>query len=428
MRVMEQLLWGPHVILSILAVGIWLTLRSGFMQLRRIPVNACAALRGNSGEGGISALQALSASLAGSLGTGNIVGVAAAITVGGPGAVVWMWISAFFGMMTVYAEGFLAAKYSESNAPGATGYIQKALGRPAAVIYAAGCVLSALGMGSMAQTGAISAALSTAGVPNWISGVITAALLILCVRGGLSSAVRVTERLVPLMSGIFLAACVAVLVLRAEYIPGAIMTMLSSAFSTKAAVGGVGGMWLAMRTGISRGVFTNEAGLGSGAFALCRARGKTPELVGTLGAIQVFIDTILLCTITGLCMLVSPGTGEGAEYTLSSFSATLGNLGSAAVSVSMALFAFATVIAWSCYGMDALLFAVNCESRMCRRVYVLFAAAACFMGCVLPFAGVLAFCDAFNGIMAVPNLMAVLRLSNSIFEKNGQKKKNFLQI
>lgn len=432
MSAVRELLWGPHVLLLILAAGGWFTLRGRFMQLWRLPRLLPGALRGKAENGEkISAFQALSASLAGSLGTGNIIGVAAALTAGGPGAVIWMWISAFFGMMTVYAESVLAARFSDTKLPGAVGYIKKALGTPAAKLYAAGCVLSALGMGTMAQTGAISAAFSTVQVPPWISGVLVAVLLVLCVRGGLNKAVRVTEKLVPFMAGLFLLACCAVLVLRAECIPTAIERMLREAFSLRAAAGGAAGMWIAMKVGVSRGVFTNEAGLGSGTFALCRTAGKTPEQVGALGALQVFIDTILLCTVTALCLLVSPGTGDGAEYTLSSFSAVLGSFGSAAVSISMALFAFATVVAWSCYGMDALNFLVPCAGKSGRRIYVFFAAFSCFLGCILSFEGVLSFCDAFNGIMAIPNILALLRLSYCVFDENGGKQQriyaNFAQ-
>lgn len=432
MSALRELLWGPHVLLLILFAGVWFTLRGRFMQLWKLPRRLPGALSGKGADGErISAFQALSASLAGSLGTGNIIGVAAALTAGGPGAVVWMWISAFFGMMTVYAESVLAAKFSSAALPGAVGYVKKALGTPAAKLYAAGCVLSALGMGTMAQTGAISAAFSTMRVPAWCAGLLTAVLLVLCVRGGLQKAVRVTEKLVPFMAGLFLLACLAVLVLRAKYIPAAISLMLREAFSFRAAAGGAAGMWIAMKVGVSRGVFTNEAGLGSGTFALCRTADKTPEQVGALGALQVFIDTIFLCTVTALCMLVSPGMGDGAAYTLSSFSAVLGGAGSAAVSVSMALFAFATVIAWSCYGMDALRYLVPAAGESGRRIYVLFSALSCFLGCILSFEGVLGFCDMFNGIMAMPNILALLRLSGCVFEENSGKRErisvNFTQ-
>ena len=422
MTILWGLLWGPQVLLLILFSGIWFTLHGKFMQLWYLPRLIPGALRGRDESGErISAFQALSASLAGSLGTGNIVGVAAALLAGGAGAIVWMWISAFFGMMTVYAESVLSKKFADSSMPGAVGYIKKAIGQPAAKLYAAGCVLSALGMGTMAQTGAISAAFSTVRVPSWGSGLLVAGLLAGCVYGGMQKAVRVTEKLVPFMAGVFLFSCTAVLVLRAKYIPAAVMRMLREAFSWRAAAGGTAGMWLAVRVGISRGVFTNEAGLGSGTFALCRTAGKTPEQVGALGALQVFIDTIVMCTVTALCLLVSPGVGEGAAYTLSSFSSVLGNAGSVAVSVSMALFAFATVVAWSCYGMEALGYLVPSAGENGRRIYIGFAALSCFLGCILSFDGVLSFCDIFNGMMAIPNIIALLRLSPCVFERNGRK-------
>lgn len=418
MSVVREILWGPHVLLLILAAGVWFTLRGHFMQLWKLPCILKDALRGKNAEGEkISALQALSASLAGSLGTGNIIGVAAALTVGGPGAVVWMWISAFFGMMTAYAEGVLAAKFSTPEKPGAIGYVRRALGKPAAKLYAVSCVLSALGMGTMAQTGAVSAALERVHIPHWAAGILTAVLLIFCVRGGMKKAAKITEKLVPFMAGLFLLACCAVLVLCRERIPAALTTMLREAFSLRAGVGGAVGMTAAMRVGISRGVFTNEAGLGSGTFALCRTADKTPEQVGALGALQVFIDTIVLCTITALCLLVSPGTGDGAEQTISAFSAVLGDLGGAAVSVSAALFGFATVIAWSCYGMDALRYLSPSAGRAGKNIYILSAAASCFLGCTLPFTGVLSFCDAFNGIMAIINIPSLLMLSGHIFGK-----------
>ena len=311
MSLVRTALWGPHVLLLILAAGVWFTLRGRCMQLWKLPRMAAGALRGRRADGGkISPFQALSASLAGSLGTGNIIGVAAALTAGGPGAVVWMWISAFFGMMTVYAEGVLAAKFATGEAPGAIGYVRRALGKHAAKLYAAGCVLSALGMGTMAQTGAVSAALGAVGVPPWAAGLLVAVLLVLCVRGGLQKAVRVTEKLVPFMAGLFLLACGAVLALRAAYIPAAVQTMVREAFSLRAVGGGAVGMATAMRVGVSRGVFTNEAGLGSGTFALAAASGKTPAQIGTLGALQVFIDTIVMCTVTALCLLVSPARGR----------------------------------------------------------------------------------------------------------------------
>ena len=300
MSLVRTALWGPHVLLLILAAGVWFTLRGRFMQLWKLPRMAAGALRGRRADGGkISPFQALSASLAGSLGTGNIIGVAAALTAGGPGAVVWMWISAFFGMMTVYAEGVLAAKFATGEAPGAIGYVRRARGKHAAKLDAAGCVLSALGMGTMAQTGAVSAALGAVGVPPWAAGLLTAVLLVLCVRGGLQKAVRVTEKLVPFMAGLFLLACGAVLALRAAYIPAAVQTMVREAFSLRAVGGGAVG----------------------------------------------------------------------------------------------------------------------------RRIYVFFAAVSCFLGCILPFTGVLSFCDAFNGVMAIPNILSLFLLSGRVFGNAAEEKR-----
>lgn len=421
-RVLTAVLWGPHVLILILLAGVWFTVRGRFMQVTKLPKMTHGALCCTRRCGGLSAFQTLTASLAGSLGTGNILGVAAAIFVGGAGAVVWMWIAAFFGMMTVYAEGVLAAKFGTENAPGAIGYVQKAFGHCGAKIYAAGCVLSALGMGTMAQTGAASSVLVPMGVPRILAGVLFAGLLLLCVRGGLQKAVCVTEKLVPFMAGLFLILCAAVLVLRGKYIPGSIQDMFRSAFSLKAGAGGVCGMVLSMREGVSRGVFTNEAGLGSGTFATFRTENKTPEQIGVLGALQVFIDTILLCTVTALCMLVSPVSEFSPEAALSVFSLVLGRFGELSAGVCVALFAFASVLAWSCYGMDALFYLWPKKGAVEKNIYLFFTALSCFLGCMSPFLGVLNVCDAFNGLMALVNVPALLVLTPQVFAKQIAQK------
>ena len=260
------------------------------------------------------------------------------------------------------------------------------------------------------------------GVPRVLAGVVFAGLLLLCVRGGLPKAVRVTEKLVPFMAGLFLALCAVVLLLRGSHIPGAVRNMLKGAFSLKAGAGGVCGMILAMREGVSRGVFTNEAGLGSGTFATFRTENKTPEQIGTLGALQVFIDTILLCTITALCMLVSPVRDFSPEAALSVFSLVLGRFGELSAGVCVALFAFASVLAWSCYGMDALLFLLPKKGAAEKRIYMAFTALSCFLGCMSPFLGVLNVCDAFNGLMALLNVPALLVLTPQVFAKQIAQK------
>lgn len=380
------------------------------------------ALCGTQRCGGFSAFQSLTASLAGSLGTGEYSGCCGGNSGRRRGRGRLDVDCGIFRHDDRICRGRFGGKFGTKNAPGAIGYVQKAFGRHGAKIYAAGCVLSALGMGTMAQTGAASSVLVPMGVPRVLAGVVFAGLLLFCVRGGLPKAVRVTEKLVPFMAGLFLALCAAVLLLRGSHIPGAVRNMLKGAFSLKAGAGGVCGMILAMREGISRGVFTNEAGLGSGTFATFRTENKTPEQIGTLGALQVFIDTILLCTITALCMLVSPVRDFSPEAALSVFSLVLGQFGELSAGVCVALFAFASVLAWSCYGMDALLYLLPKKGAAEKRIYMAFTAFSCFLGCMSPFLGVLNVCDAFNGLMALLNVPALLVLTPQVFAKQIAQK------
>lgn len=330
-----------------------------------------------------------------------------------------MWIAAFFGMMTVYAEGVLAAKFGTKNAPrdrlcaeGVRAVRRKNLCRRL-------CAFGARAWAPWRRPARHRRCWCPWVCPRVLAGVVFAGLLLLCVRGGLPKAVRVTEKLVPFMAGLFLR-CAPRCSFCAEAIsPGAVRNMLKGAFSLKAGAGGVCGMILAMREGISRGVFTNEAGLGSGTFATFRTENKTPEQIGTLGALQVFIDTILLCTITALCMLVSPVRDFSPEAALSVFSLVLGRFGELSAGVCVALFAFASVLAWSCYGMDALLYLLPKKGAAEKRIYMAFSAFSCFLGCMSPFLGVLNVCDAFNGLMALLNVPALLVLTPPGFCKTN---------
>ena len=302
---LSSLLWGWHVLGGILAAGAFFTVATGFYQLRCLGRWMKAALRPPPRQGGkLSSFQALSTALAGSIGTGNIVGVAAAITVGGPGALFWMWLSALLGMMTVYAENYLSAKHP--GAPGALGYIRRAgrLGGLLAGVYAVGCCLSSLAMGDMVQVGAAAAALENLGLPVWLSAGGMALLAFWVARGGLFLAGRIAGRLVPAMTLLFFAASLGVLWVFRENLPRAVASVFSGAFSPGAGAGGAAGWLLAMRVGVTRGVFTNEAGLGSAAFAYDGVEGRSPEELGCLGIFQVFADTLLMCTVTGLCILV----------------------------------------------------------------------------------------------------------------------------
>lgn len=411
---LSSLLWGWHVLVLILLCGVVFSFGSGFFQIRRFGRWMKASLCGGKGDcGKVSSFQALTAALAGSIGTGNIVGVAAAITAGGPGALLWMWASALLGMMTVFAENLLAAKYK--NAPGALGYIEKAgkWGKKLAAVYAAGCCLSTLGMGNMIQTNAAAASLEEFGVPRLFGAVLLAAVVLPVALGGLTFAVKLTEKLVPLMTLLFFGASLCVLWVFRDNLPGVVAEIFEGAFSLKAGAGGVAGALLAMRHGVSRGVFTNEAGLGSSSFAYDGVAGKSPVEIGCLGVFQVFMDTIVMCTVTGLCILCcrSPML-EGAQLTFYAYEGALGPLGSYAVSLCTALFALATVIAWCCYGRESLFYLTKGRGR---RSYAAVCAAAAFFGCLLPLDTVFQLGDAFNGVMALINAPVLLYFSGEVF-------------
>ena len=413
-------LWGWHVLVLILAAGLWFSIRTGFFQVRRVSLWVKTALgspKEARGRGRVSPFQALTTALAGSLGTGNILGVGVAITVGGPGSLFWMWASALLGMMTVFAENLLAARHR--GAPGALGYIE-AVGRPLALVYGAGCCLASLGMGNLVQANAAAAACQRLGAPPLAVGAVLGVLVFWVARGGLACAARLTEKLVPAMAALFFAASLGVLwVFRAE-LPRAVASIFQGAFSLKAGAGGTAGMLLAMGTGVSRGVFTNEAGLGSSAFAYGEVEGRSPVELGCLGIFQVFVDTILMCTVTGLCVLCAPvSAGEGAELVFSAFEGALGPAGAGAAAVCTALFALATVTAWSCYGREGLFYLTKGRGG---DLFALASGTAACLGCLLPLGAVFRLGDAMNGLLALPNLAALFLLSREVAEAvKGEK-------
>lgn len=440
---LTNLLWGWHVLGLILAAGVNFSFSTGFFQIRcfflwmktalcgssasgnqknrapkepRPPSSELRAV-GKAGSGGITQFQAITTALAGSIGTGNIVGVASAITIGGPGSIFWMWVSALFGMMTVFAENLLAARHR--GAPGALGYIEKAgkWGRGLAVVYAGGCCLASLGMGNMAQTHAAASAMESFGVPKWVCAALLAVLMLFVARGGLKFAVKITEKLVPLMTGLFFVAAIGVLWVFRENLPGAFQSIFEGAFSLQAGAGGAVGMLIAAKTGISRGVFTNEAGLGSSAFAYEDVRDKSPVELGCMGIFQVFLDTIVMCTVTALCILVcrSPML-EGAQLTFFAFESAWGKMGGYAVSLCTALFALATVVAWCCYGREGLFYLTKGRGK---NLFALACAGAAFLGCVMPLEAVFQIGDAFNGLMALPNVLALFYFSFEVARSPG---------
>lgn len=406
MRILDavsSVLWGRHVLLLLLLTGVIFTVKSKGYQLRR----AGSWLR--SAGGTRDSRRSLTTALAGSLGTGNIVGVAAAITAGGAGAIFWMWVSAIFGMMTVFAENFLSAKARErkpnTHATGALRYIEL-VSPMLALLYAAGCGLSSLCMGNMAQTNACTSALESLHISPIFSAIACAVLAFLAAQGGLQRAKSWTEKLVPAMTILFFTAALGVLWVFRANLPSAVHSIFTEAFSLKASAGGGMGMLTAMRVGLSRGIFTNEAGLGSSAFAYEELPDCTAEELGHMGIFQVFLDTLVMCTVTGLCILCcrSPML-TGAQLTIFAFESAWGVLGGRVIAVCTALFAIATVISWSCYGWQGLSYLTHGRGK---ALYAILAAGCAFVGCLLPVSEVLQLGDAMNGLLAIPNCLALL--------------------
>ncbi len=406
---LRDVLWGWPVLLLILAAGAYFSYEGCFFQLFH-PLRWLKAALGSGKERGSGRFRAIATALAGSIGTGNIVGVAAAITVGGPGAIFWMCASAVLGMTTVYAENFFAAKlrHGDKGPPGPLSYIEKAgkLGGILAGIYALGCSMSSLAMGNMVQVNALGAACGDLGLPVRWTAPAVGALVFLVARGGLKAAGQLAEKLVPIMTLIFFAASLGALWVHRENLPGAVASIFDGAFTLRAGAGGTAGMLIAMKAGVSRGVFTNEAGLGSSAFAYTEVKGHTPEEIGCMGIFQVFADTIVMCTVTGLCILSScpPENMNGAELTFYAYRSALGPVGGMAVSLCTALFALATVIAWCCYGKEGLMYLTKGRGG---AVYPIAAGIAAFTGCLLPLDQAFLLGDAMNGLMAIPNVLAL---------------------
>lgn len=412
-------LWGWHILALILLVGIVFSFGTRFFQIRKFGFWMKTAVCGSEKKDGqISSFQALTAALGGSIGTGNIVGVAVAIGTGGAGAVFWMCFSALFGMMTLFAENYLSAKFPQSK--GALGYIEKVkkIGKPLAVIYAVGCFLSSLGMGNMVQVNAAASGFENFGIPREVAGALLAFVLFFVAVGGLKSAVKISEKLVPLMTVIFFSSAVVVLWVFRANIPNAFSLIIDNAFSLKAGLGGTAGMLIAAKTGISRGIFTNEAGLGSACFAYDEVKGMSATQKGCMGIFQVFADTIVMCSVTGLCILCSnpPEKLKGAELSFFAFEAAMGTFGGQLISLCTALFAVATTVTWCCYGREGLFYLTKGKGAITFAfIYALFA----FIGCVIPLDFAFQLGDAFNGLMAIPNILAMLYFAPLIIKKRN---------
>lgn len=423
----NSFVWGPPLMALLLGTGILLSIRLGLLQIFKLPKALSLIFTArNAGNGDVNSFQALCTALAATVGTGNIVGVATAIKLGGPGALFWMWVAAFFGMATKYAEGVLAVKYRVLDAKGNISggpmyYIENGLGKsykPLAVMFAVFTILTAcLGSGTFTQVNAITSITEVSlGVPVlWTAAVLTVLVGIVTI-GGLQSIANVASKVVPFMAVLYVITTVSVLVYFAAEIPAAISLIINSAFNTTAASGGFLGatMMLALRSGVARGIFSNEAGLGSAPIVAAAAKTKWPTEQGLISMTGTFIDTIIICTMTGLTLVVSGvwcGDLNGAAMTESAFSAAFPVLAKYILCVGLVLFAFTTIIGWNYYGERCVEYLFGVKGiKPYRYIYILLVGSGAFLK--LEMIWVIA--DIVNGLMALPNLIALIGLSGVV--------------
>ncbi|MGT2934716.1 alanine/glycine:cation symporter family protein [Streptococcus castoreus] len=428
----DDLIWGPPLLILLVGTGIYLTSRLGLIQILKLPVAFKLIFSDNDGHGDISSFAALATALAATVGTGNIVGVATAIKSGGPGALFWMWVAAFFGMATKYAEGVLAIKYRTRDANGYISggpmyYIVNGMGqqwKPLAILFAiSGILVSLFGIGTFAQVNSITSSLGHSfGLSPQIVGIVLAVLVAMIIFGGIHSISKVAEKIVPFMAIFYILSSLAVIFVNYHHIIPVIVLVIKSAFTPTAAIGGFTGSLVkeAIQKGIARGVFSNESGLGSAPIAAAAAKTNEPVEQGLISMTGTFIDTIIICTLTGFSILVTgqwTGNLEGAPLTQSAFSSVFGYFGTFGLTFSLVLFAFTTILGWSYYGERCFefLFGITYLTYF-RVVFVLMVGLGGFLK--LELIWILA--DIVNGLMALPNLIALLALSPVVIFETKQ--------
>ncbi|OHY52905.1 sodium:alanine symporter [Shewanella algae] len=421
----NAIVWGPATLLLLVGTGIYLSFRLGFIQLLRLPLALQLLFKPANGKGELSSFAALCTALSATIGTGNIVGVATAIKLGGPGALFWMWIAALFGMATKYAECLLALKFRTTDrhgniAGGPMYYIEKGLGLGwlAKLFAVFGVGVAFFGIGTFAQVNAISEALTIAfDVPAWSTAVVLTSLVAAVTLGGVKRIAAVAQKLVPTMAIGYVVACLWVLLSASEAIPDAIALVLHSAFNPVAATGGFlgAGIALAIQTGIARGVFSNESGLGSAPIAAAAAKTKEPVEQGLVSMTGTFFDTIIICTMTGLVLILTGvwnGDIAGAGMTSAAFSsATTPLIGQYLVTVALVCFAFTTILGWNYYGDRCWSYLTKGRwIPLYRWVFLGLIASGAFI--TLDLIWLLA--DIVNGLMAIPNLIAIIGLRHLV--------------
>lgn len=432
----DSFLWGVPLIALLVGTGILLTVRLSLIQVLYLPRALSLILRAkNRGAGDISSFKALCVALAATIGTGNIVGVATAVKVGGPGAIFWMWMAAFFGMATKYAEGLLAVKYRTTDARGEIAggpmyYIRHGMGeryRPLAGFFAAATVLVAFfGIGTFPQVNAIVDSVELSfGIPRIGTDLLLTLLIAAITIGGLRSIAEVAARIIPFMAVLYVVISAGVIFVHAGEVPAALALILDSASTGAAAAGGFAGatVMMAMQNGIARGVFSNESGLGSAPIAAAAAKTKEPAEQGLISMTGTFIDTIIICSMTGLVLVLTgawQGEAAGAAMTGAAFTGVYGAVGGALLTVSLALFAFTTILGWNYYGERAVIYLAGTRGVLPYRiVFILLIACGAF----LKLEAIWILADIVNGLMAIPNLIALLALTGVVVAET----KDYLQ-
>ncbi len=425
----SAIIWGPAMLVLLLGAGVYLTIGLKAMPWRKTMAAFGLLWRGRKpeGKGDITPFQALMTALAATIGTGNIAGVATAIALGGPGAVFWMWITALVGMATKYSEAVLAVRYREvdergRHVGGPMYYIKNGLGAKwhwLGIAFAGFGMLAAFGIGNMVQANSVADAFeSTFSIPTWVTGLVVTVAAGAVILGGIGRIAQVAAKLVPFMAIAYIGGSLVVIFSNIAEVPAALMTIISHAFTGTAATGGFAGaaVWAAIRFGVARGVFSNEAGLGSAPIAHAAAKTNDPIHQGMIGMLGTFIDTIIVCTMTALVIVLTGAwtTGEtGAALSAQAFATALPGVGNYIVSFGLIIFAFTTILGWSYYGERCAEFLFGVKVILPYRILWLIAIPLGAMG-KLGMIWLLA--DVLNGLMALPNLIALILLSPMVFK------------
>lgn len=449
---LNEFIWGPYMLVFFLLVGLMFTIRTDFFQIIHVKdwlditilsvFKKDTKSRKTNDKHSISQFQSLCTALAATIGVGNISGVAVALTLGGPGAIFWMWLSAFLGMMTNFAEKTLGIKYRYKNEKGnwiggAMVYIEKGLGwKWLACIFSVFCILASFGIGNMAQGNEIANGLNNSfGIPTWVTGLVVMGIAAMVILGGIKRIAAVAEKVVPFMAIVYIIGALIVIGSNVTAIPDAFAMIFNNAFNLPSMGGGVAGftVMIAMKQGISRGIFSNEAGLGSSVMVHATADVKEPVEQGMWAIFEVFTDTIVVCTMTALTILCSgvydfaayqqcaindidladAGLLSGVALTSAAFESVLGPFGNKFISIAIMLFAFTTILGWSYYGERAVEYLFGLKAV---PVYKIIFILMLFVGCNASLELVIDISDTFNGFMALPNLIALTLLSKQVIE------------